>query len=205
MAGDAGRVRALDDFHGERSRRRSRESRSRSSASTGLPRRRARPCRRKRASGAPLRTAARRAFAPGAAGPAHDWNSLESLFAQLQEGAVEGLNLVLKGDVDGSVEVAISELSKIQHPEVRMSVIHSAVGGISENDVMLASASNAMVVGFNVRPNAEARSLAEREGVDGPHLPRHLPTHSGHRASACRHAEAGQRRADAGRGRSTGV
>ena len=92
--------------------------------------------------------------------------SLESLFAQLQEGAVEDLNLVLKGDVDGSVEAAISELSKIQHPEVRVSVIHSAVGGISENDVMLASASNAMVVGFNVRPNAEARSLAEREGVE---------------------------------------
>ena len=92
--------------------------------------------------------------------------SLESLFAQLQEGAVEDLNLVLKGDVDGSVEAAISELSKIQHPEVRVSVIHSVVGGISENDVMLASASNAMVVGFNVRPNAEARSLAEREGVE---------------------------------------
>ena len=92
--------------------------------------------------------------------------SLESLFAQMQEGAVQDLNLVLKGDVDGSVEAAISELGKIQHPEVRVTVIHSAVGGISENDVMLASASNAMVVGFNVRPNAEARALAEREGVE---------------------------------------
>ncbi len=92
--------------------------------------------------------------------------SLESLFEQLQEGAVQDLNLVLKGDVVGSVEAAISELSKIQHPEVRVSVIHEGVGGITENDIMLASASNAMVVGFNVRPNAEARALAEREGVE---------------------------------------
>ncbi len=92
--------------------------------------------------------------------------SLESLFEQLQEGAVQDLNLVLKGDVVGSVEAAISELSKIQHPEVRVNVIHEGVGGITENDIMLASASDAMVVGFNVRPNAEARGLAEREGVE---------------------------------------
>jgi len=92
--------------------------------------------------------------------------SLESLFEQIQEGAVEDLNLVLKGDVVGSVEAALSELQKIQHPEVRVSVIHQGVGGITENDIMLASASNAMVVGFNVRPNAEARSLADREGVE---------------------------------------
>ena len=92
--------------------------------------------------------------------------SLESLFEQIQEGAVQDLNLVLKADVDGSVEAALSELQKIQHPEVRVSVIHQGVGGITENDIMLASASNAMVVGFNVRPNAEARSLADREGVE---------------------------------------
>jgi translation initiation factor IF-2 len=92
--------------------------------------------------------------------------SLESLFSQMQEGGVQDLNLVLKGDVDGSVEAAVSELQKIQHPEVRVSVIHTGVGGISENDVMLAAASNAMVVGFNVRPNAEARATAEREGVE---------------------------------------
>ncbi len=77
--------------------------------------------------------------------------SLESLFEQIQV---------------GSVEAALSELQKIQHPEVRVSVIHQGVGGITENDIMLASASNAMVVGFNVRPNAEARSLADREGVE---------------------------------------
>jgi translation initiation factor IF-2 len=92
--------------------------------------------------------------------------SLESLFEQMQEGAVQDLNLVLKADVDGSVEAALSELQKIQHPEVRVSVIHQGVGGITENDIMLASASNAMVVGFNVRPNAEARGLADREGVE---------------------------------------
>jgi translation initiation factor IF-2 len=92
--------------------------------------------------------------------------SLESLFEQIQEGAVQDLNLVLKADVVGSVEAALSELQKIQHPEVRVSVIHQGVGGITENDIMLASASNAMVVGFNVRPNAEARALANREGVE---------------------------------------
>jgi translation initiation factor IF-2 len=92
--------------------------------------------------------------------------TLQTLFSQLQAGAVQDLNLVLKGDVVGSVEAAISELDKIQHPEVRVNVIHQGVGGITENDIMLASASNAMVVGFNVRPNAEARALADREGVE---------------------------------------
>jgi translation initiation factor IF-2 len=92
--------------------------------------------------------------------------SLEKLFARMQEGAVQDLNLVLKGDVDGSVEAAVSELQKIQHPEVGVRVIHQAVGGITEGDVNLAAASNALVIGFNVRPNAEARALAEREGVE---------------------------------------
>jgi len=92
--------------------------------------------------------------------------SIEHLFEQMQAGAVRDLNLVLKGDVVGSVEAAVSELSKIQHPEVRVNVIHQGVGGITENDIMLASASGATVVGFNVRPNAEARALAEREDVE---------------------------------------
>jgi translation initiation factor IF-2 len=92
--------------------------------------------------------------------------SLETLFAGVGAGAVQDLNLIVKGDVVGSVEAALSELQKIQHAEVRIHVVHSGVGGITENDVMLASASQALVVGFNVRPNAEARSLAEREGVD---------------------------------------
>ncbi|MDQ3822691.1 MAG: translation initiation factor IF-2, partial [Actinomycetota bacterium] len=97
----------------------------------------------------------------GKAGP-----RLEDIFARLQEGAVQDLNLVVKGDVGGSVEAAVSELEKIQHAEVRVNVIHQGVGGITEGDVMLASASNALVVGFNVRPNQDARAAAEREGVD---------------------------------------
>jgi translation initiation factor IF-2 len=92
--------------------------------------------------------------------------SIERLFEQMEAGAVQDLNLVLKGDVVGSVEAAVSELGKIQHPEVRVNVIHQGVGGITEGDIMLASASGATVVGFNVRPNAEARGLAEREGVE---------------------------------------
>ena len=92
--------------------------------------------------------------------------SLESLFSQLQEGVVQDLNIVLKADVQGSVEALLGELGKIQHSEVRVNVIHTGVGGITENDVNLASASEALVIGFNVRPSAEARTLAEREGVD---------------------------------------
>jgi translation initiation factor IF-2 len=92
--------------------------------------------------------------------------SLEGLFAQMESGAVKELNLVLKGDVQGSVEAAVSELQKIRHSEVRVNVIHTGVGGITANDVNLAAASDALVVGFNVRPNAEARQLAEREGVE---------------------------------------
>jgi translation initiation factor IF-2 len=92
--------------------------------------------------------------------------SLDNLFSLIQEGQVQDLNIVLKGDVQGSVEALMGELGKIQHPEVRVNVIHTGVGGISESDLMLASASGAMVVGFNVRPNAEARQLAEREGVE---------------------------------------
>ena len=92
--------------------------------------------------------------------------SLETLHADLRAGEVQDLNIVLKGDVQGSVEALLGEIQKIQHPEVRVTVIHTGVGGITENDVNLASASNALVVGFNVRPSADARALAEREGVD---------------------------------------
>ena len=92
--------------------------------------------------------------------------SLETLHDDLQAGEVQDLNIVLKGDVQGSVEALVGEIQKIQHPEVRVNVIHTGVGGITENDVNLASASDALVVGFNVRPSSDARSLAEREGVD---------------------------------------
>ena len=92
--------------------------------------------------------------------------SLETLHDDLQAGEVQDLNIVLKGDVQGSVEALLGELQKIQHSEVRVNVIHTGVGGVTENDVNLASASDALVVGFNVRPSADARQLAEREGVD---------------------------------------
>jgi translation initiation factor IF-2 len=92
--------------------------------------------------------------------------SLEKLFEQLQAGGVADLNIVLKGDVQGSVEAIVGELEKIEHPEVRVNVIHTGVGAITENDVNLAAASGAMVVGFNVRPSTEARQLAERQGIE---------------------------------------
>jgi translation initiation factor IF-2 len=92
--------------------------------------------------------------------------SLEGIFEQLQAGEVSDLNLVVRGDVVGSVEAVVSELSKFEHPEVRLNVIASGVGAITQNDIMLASASDALIVGFNVRPNAEARELASREGVE---------------------------------------
>ena len=92
--------------------------------------------------------------------------SLENLFEQMQTGEVADLNLVVKGDVVGSVEAVVSELSKFEHSEVRLNVIHQGVGAITQNDIMLASASDALIVGFNVRPNAEARELALREGVE---------------------------------------
>ncbi|HLB04644.1 MAG TPA: translation initiation factor IF-2, partial [Gaiellaceae bacterium] len=92
--------------------------------------------------------------------------SLEELFTRLEEGGVQELNIIVKADVQGSVEAVQSELGKIRHPEVQVNVIHTGIGAITESDVMLASASNAIVAGFNVRPNAEAKQLAEREGVD---------------------------------------
>jgi translation initiation factor IF-2 len=95
-----------------------------------------------------------------------DGVSLEGLYEQLQEGEVSDLNLVVRGDVVGSVEAVVSELSKFEHPEVRLNVIADGVGAITQNDIMLASASDALIVGFNVRPNAEARELAAREGVE---------------------------------------
>ena len=92
--------------------------------------------------------------------------SLESLYEQMEDGDVQELGLVVKADVQGSVEAAVSEIAKIQHTEVRVLVIHSGVGGITESDVNLAAASGALIVGFNVRPSPEARALAEREGVE---------------------------------------
>src|SRR6187401_3293161 len=92
--------------------------------------------------------------------------SLEDLFTRIGEGGVQELNVIVKGDVQGSLEAVVGELAKIKHPEVAVNVIHTGIGAITESDVMLASASSAIIAGFNVRPNAEARSAAERDGVD---------------------------------------
>ena len=92
--------------------------------------------------------------------------TLDDVFARIAEGKVLDLNLVVKADVQGSLEALTDALLKIQHPEVKVRVIHSGVGGINESDVMLASASSAIVIGFNVRPSTAASSLAENEGVD---------------------------------------
>jgi translation initiation factor IF-2 len=100
------------------------------------------------------------------AGQAKRGVSLETLFSQMEAGALQELRLVLKADVQGSLEAALNELAKIEHSEVGVNVIHRDVGGITANDVNLAAASDALVVGFNVRPNAEARQLADRAGVE---------------------------------------
>ena len=78
--------------------------------------------------------------------------TLESLFSKLQEGEMKELNLIVKADVQGSVEALVQSLMGIKSDEVRVSIVHSAVGAINESDVMLASASNALIIGFNVRP-----------------------------------------------------
>ncbi len=91
--------------------------------------------------------------------------SLEDIFARAQEGIKE-LNLVLKADVAGSLEALEDEIAKLPHDQVVVNVIHDGVGGINESDVMLASASDAIVIGFNVRPVQDARQIAQREGVE---------------------------------------
>jgi translation initiation factor IF-2 len=92
--------------------------------------------------------------------------SLDQLFQRMQSGGVKDLNLIVKGDVQGSVEVLNETLRKLSTSEVKVNVIHSSVGAISTNDVLLATASDAIVVGFNVRPERNAADLAEKEGVD---------------------------------------
>ena len=92
--------------------------------------------------------------------------SLEDLFSQIQAGEMKTLNLIVKADVQGSAEAVKSSLEKISNDEVRVRVIHSAVGAISESDVMLAATSDAIIVGFNVRPDNAARDSATRSNVD---------------------------------------
>ena len=92
--------------------------------------------------------------------------SLEDLFSQIQAGEMKNLNIIVKADVMGSVEAVKTSLEKISNDEVRVRVIHGAVGAINESDVMLAATSNAIIVGFNVRPDAAARDSAARNHVD---------------------------------------
>ena len=92
--------------------------------------------------------------------------TLESLFSKLQEGEMKELNLIVKADVQGSAEAVKASLEKISNDEVRVKVIHAGVGAINESDILLASTSNAIVVGFNVRPNEQAQAAAKRDKVD---------------------------------------
>lgn len=92
--------------------------------------------------------------------------SLENLFDKIKEGEMKDLNIVVKGDVKGSVEALIQSLLKLSNEEVKINIIHSGVGGINESDITLASAASAIVVGFNVRPNINAFELAKAEEVD---------------------------------------
>jgi len=92
--------------------------------------------------------------------------SLDEVLAKAREGELQELNLVLKADVSGSLEALTDEIAKVPQTEIPVNIIHSAAGGINESDVMLASASDAIIIGFNVRPLSEARRVAEDEGVD---------------------------------------
>ncbi|HEX6456989.1 MAG TPA: translation initiation factor IF-2 [Solirubrobacterales bacterium] len=92
--------------------------------------------------------------------------SLDEVFARAQEGEIKELNIVLKADVAGSLEALQDELAKVPQERVAINIIHSQTGGINESDVMLASASDAIIIGFNVRPLLDAKRAAEREGVD---------------------------------------
>jgi translation initiation factor IF-2 len=92
--------------------------------------------------------------------------SLQEVFSKGTEGELQELNIVLKADVSGSLEALQDEIAKVPQERIAVDVIHAAPGGITESDVMLAAASDAIIIGFNVRPLAEARRAAEREGVE---------------------------------------
>ncbi|HRV33754.1 MAG TPA: translation initiation factor IF-2, partial [Anaerovoracaceae bacterium] len=92
--------------------------------------------------------------------------TLEQLFSQIEEGEVKELNLILKADVQGSVGALEQSLEKLQNENVKVKILHSGVGTVTESDVMLASTSNAVIIGFNVRPSTAVSSMAEQEGVE---------------------------------------
>ena len=91
---------------------------------------------------------------------------MDDLFQRIQEGELKELNIVVKADVQGTIEALKASLEKIKNDEVKVVVVHAGVGAIAESDIMLASAANALIIGFNVRPDANARKAAETEKVD---------------------------------------
>ena len=91
--------------------------------------------------------------------------TLEELFSQIQKGEVKELNLIIKADVQGSVGAIVSSLEKLSNDEVRVKIVHTGVGTVNESDIMLAGTSNAIIIGFNVRPSAAVTSMAERDGI----------------------------------------
>ncbi len=93
-------------------------------------------------------------------------STLEDLYSKLEQGEVKDLNIIIKADVQGSVEAVKQSLEKLSNSEVRVRTIHSGVGAVTENDVMLAGIDGATIIGFNVRPDAKARAAAERDGID---------------------------------------
>lgn len=93
-------------------------------------------------------------------------STLEDLYSKLEQGEVKDLNIIIKADVQGSVEAVKQSLEKLSNAEVRVRTIHSGVGAITENDVMLAGIDGAIIIGFNVRPDAKAREAANRDGID---------------------------------------
>jgi translation initiation factor IF-2 len=112
------------------------------------------------------RIATERAERPGPARAEAPEITLESLFAQFQEGEAKELNVILKADVQGSIEPIVSSITDLATDEIRVNVIHQGTGNISESDIMLAITSRSVVIGFNVHPDTAARRLAESEGVD---------------------------------------
>jgi translation initiation factor IF-2 len=92
--------------------------------------------------------------------------SMEDLHQQIVEGKIQELNLIIKADVQGSIHAVQEAVNKLETDKVRIKVIHDAVGGITESDVLLASASNAIIIGFNVRPTEQAQTMAQQESVD---------------------------------------
>ena len=92
--------------------------------------------------------------------------TLKEIGRRIAIGNFKELNIIVKGDVDGAVEALSDSLIKLSTEEVRVNVIHKSVGAISESDVMLATASDAIIIGFQVRPSSDARNLAEKEGIE---------------------------------------